>query len=334
MTLNAELDRSAEDALIDLCLKRTVHILQWARKANSYRYNQLGMQIEDIAYDIIAELVIEIDGVRCAPLRGILLNVQDEQDDALLSNFEGILFGYVSQSMTRLFSEVNRTQYLLLRSLRYNAERQENVVSRDRLDGRWYLLHSESEARLHLPGMPVEELRQYLRGADLKQRPFALALLNEILKLLDGQEEYRKAVRESDVLQIALDIVGTQFASVMETEVPESDMVDVKDTLRHAERCLHRALEMNREWAEEFYTDKGRLNDHDLQAFQHAASSYVRDSFLGTSGSQYSYLREILPGLTQHRYRESYKNRLEYFIKKVVEVVGILMKKERDQVPD
>jgi len=331
LALNAELDRTSSDALIDLCVRRTTRILIWTSRSNTYRFSKLGLRLEDIAYDIIAELVSDSEIEHCAALRHALMKYPHESDDELVAGFESLLFKNVSKSLSRLFSEINRTQHLLLRSLRYNADLQSDIVFIERLDGRWYLLRSYDDARLHLPGMPQEELRQYLRGTDMNRRPFVMALLNEILGLLDRQDEYRKAVREPDVIQIAMDIIGTQFMGMIERDESENDAIDTDVNLQIYERCLQKALDISRVRVEESHGNRNFLSPHDLAAFLEAAGNYMRDDFQGRQGSRYSYLCIAMPGLTNRRYREDYRNRFEHFLRKLAEDVSILMKKLHEE---
>ena len=334
LAINAELDRSTADALIDLCIRRTTYILHWTRKSNVHRFNKLGLRVEDVAYDIIAELVTDADGEYCAALCKALRSFPHESEDELLSSFEGLLFSNASMSLSFLYSEVNRTHYLMLRSLRYNAALQAHIATTDRLDGRWYLLNNEDDARLQLQGMPLEDLQQYLRGADLNRRPFMMALLNKILELLDQQDEFRKAVRESDIMQIAMDIIGTQYAGIIEMEEAANDEVDADVTLRRYERYLQRALELAKERNEEPHGNRKSLSPLDLAAFVDAAGRFVLDRLRGVSVTHYSYLRAAMPGLTSTRYREDYRYQFEYFIKKLLEDVGFYVERDHRQVPD
>lgn len=334
LTLAGSLDRSSTDAVIDLCVQHTVKILRWSRNQYSPRVMQIGLTVEDLAYDIVADIVTGPDGQHCAPLQTALRKLPHGDEDELLGSFEALLFSNVTQSLTRIQAEINRTQFLLLRSLRRNVKVRSDLTSIDGLDGRWYMFQDPDTACLERDAIPVEELRQYIRGADLNGFPLAIGLLLEMLHFLQDQDTYRKAVRENDVILISMEIVGTKLLDVVELERTIPDPGSGIDNMFLAERTVLRAIDQIREEFEAYYSDTDGLSEEEIEIFTRAATAFFRDRIDGESGSHYSYLRDEMPGLTQARFRESYHNRFAYFIKKVTESLSISLQNEDYAVPD
>jgi hypothetical protein len=298
-----------------------------------YRITQNGLTIEDLAYDIIADLVVEKDGIRCAPLRDAFLRAGTEEEDVLLSVFDAVLFRRSTQSMSRLLAEQDRIGYLLLRSLRGNAGRYEDIVTMDRLDGRWYMLYSTGNARLHLPALPFEELNVHVSMRSAASRPLVLAVALDALELLQGQDEYRRALRETDIVQYTRKILSTGFNDELLEEQRLSGDHNGEAQLR-ADRNYQKIIEQLRMRLMENHVRKRNFSADEFDAFFEAASEYARDTVTGTAESQYYYLRQVMPGLTQSRFRETYRNRFSYFLKKFLEQLTRLRKQIHEEILD
>jgi hypothetical protein len=326
MTLRGELDRVSSEAMVRYCIERTVCIIRWSNGRFNYAKNRLGLSIEDLAYDIVAEFVSNEEETYCSRLRHALLNLPHGSEDERVTSFEGTLISIVSQSLSRMLGEFNRVQYLLLRSLRSGVRRRGNIVTLDMFDGRWYMLHDTDSACLELESMPWDQLRLHTRTSRVPGSSLALDLLEDVLDLLENQSVYRKAVREGDIIRIATEIFAAQMQAVTDLEAHSGGGDDNSGMLQEIEAHLLIAIDDVREELGEFYDSSNRLSPDEMDAFALAAQHYLRDASTGEQASQYAYLREYMPGLTNQRYRESYRNRLMYFIRKVTERIAFYVK--------
>jgi hypothetical protein len=328
MTIQGELDRVSSEAMVRYCIERTVCIIRWSNGRFAYTQSRLGLSIDDLAYDIVADLVSGDEDAYCSRLRHALLNLPHDSEEERITSFEGTLLRNVSQSLSHLLSEFNRVQFLLRRSLRSGVRRRGDIVTLDMLDGRWYMLHDSAHACLERASMTWEQMRLHTRTSRTPGKSLALGLLEDVLELLENQSMYRKAVREGDIIRIATEIFASQMQTVEELEAHASQTEDFSGMLQEIEAHLPSALNDVMDELGEFYDSNNRLNSDEMEAFALAASDYVHGAARGEAETQYSYLREYMPGLTNERYRESYRNRLAYFIRKVTERLAFYIKTE------
>ncbi|MCZ7556762.1 MAG: hypothetical protein M5R41_10215 [Bacteroidia bacterium] len=328
MTLRGELDRVSSEAMVRYCIERTVGIIQWSNGQSVYAQNRLGLGIEDLAFDIVADLVAEQDDTGCALLRHALLQLPHETEEERRMSFEGTLIRNVTQSLSRLLGEFNRAQYLLLRSLRSGVRRRTDIVTLDMLDGRWYMRHDTAHAFLERESIPWEQLRMHIRTSGVQGKALVLELLEDTLDMLDAQSEYRKAVRESDIIRIATEIFASQLQTVADIESLDDQNNDITSTMQSVDSYLLSAIDDVRQRLGEFYDDTQRLSANELDAFVAAAQEYLQAATAGERLTLYSCLRGSMPGLTRLRYRETYRNRFEYFIRKITERLAVYVNAE------
>jgi hypothetical protein len=184
------------------------------------------------------------------------------------------------------------------------------------LDGRWYCLHSIEEARLELPGIPIQEVRCVVRPPAGSIRSWVVAVLRSVMEHLETQETYRRAVLEEDVIRVARDILTAEF----KYQSMEYTEMDISLDVVHIGRVLHAAIEHCRPWLEHFYVAQQRLSERDLGLVLEAIRSYFMDLMTDREvQSAYWYLRQCMPGLTQTRFRESYRNKFKYILARILE---------------
>ncbi|MDT8325665.1 MAG: hypothetical protein RRA94_16240, partial [Bacteroidota bacterium] len=152
--LQGESSRDELDVLIVCAVRKTEGMLLWLSHRRNYRMQELGVSLRDIAYDIVAELFSGENEQCCARLRASLSGIDMSDDLELHSAFESILFKNLHQHLPRIFGEINPLFQHLLRSLRGHIYRSTDIVTLDRIDGRWYCLRDTPDTALVRPAMP------------------------------------------------------------------------------------------------------------------------------------------------------------------------------------
>lgn len=316
------------DALIRLAIRRTEQLLYWNNKRRNFRMQATSLSLTDLAYDMTAELFIEGEDSLCGPLRASLLPYSDATDSDLLSVLDAILFRTIQNQSPRIFAEVNPDYHQLVRSLRQHANPREDITTLDMLDGRWYLFGGMEAAMLELPAMPFEELRRSLGTVDRQHRSIAIEIFRLIEEVLCGQDVYRRAVPETEVIHLARDFVGRGFEAAFAWSEPEASIAHDVAVLSHT---IQRAIESVRQSLERFYIERNRLTRTEFELILHAIKTYFLETAQGGEPrSSYAQLRSCMPGLTPERFQESYRRKYIYIHELVSTEARRLLQAESD----
>lgn len=316
--------RSTE-ALVVRTLDYAARILFWVSRRKRYRLGVLGLSLQDLAYDTIAELFAEDAEVTGVTLRTALLPFAAAEDSELLAAYDATILRTVYRHLPRVFSEIAPEMHKLIQGIRQHAHPRADITVKDMVDGRWYLFGDEDTALLHLPILTYEELRSRLDPVDSRHRSIVIEMFRLVEALLRGQSEFRRAVPEADILNLAVEYISLPEAASQPSN-GESVGYDVA-VLAHV---VHRAVDRVLSSFERFYLERERLTREEFDIMLHAIRGAFLDDRLGEDvRSHYAQLREYMPGLTNERYRLSYRRKYVYMYERVMEEAQRLLELER-----
>lgn len=316
-------DHRSTEQLVQEALTRTSRMIFWVAKRRGFRLQPLGLSLRDMACDTIAELFSE--DTSGTSLRSALASAAGESDEELLSAFDAMLLRMVYGQFMHFFAEIDPETHRILRALRHHVSIRDDVTVLDMLDGRWYLFGGEEHACLHLPSASVEDLRRSLGPLDPKNRSAVIEMLRRVEEFLRGQSEFRRAVPESDILRLTAEYLG-QKAAPSETTVEGASVAFDVAVLTHV---IHRAIERVRDSLERFYLDRGKLGRGEFENMLRAIrGAFLDDRLGGEDRSNFTQLREYMPGLTLERYHASYRRKYTYMYDRVLEEAQKLLDKE------
>ncbi len=306
--------RASTDAIIRAALAHARAYLRWLMWNRNYTLVPLGMSIDDLAADTIAELVSEIDGEHMARLRRALLNLTSGDDAGLSPELalKAVVLRTVRLNLARVFMEMQPVRARLLRSLRRFAQSSPDIVRHEGVAGFWYS-SADHDARLELPPAPQDVLHAMLNPPSTLVQP-APAVLKALLDSLRSFPELRQAIAEDDVLDITLTLLHTdqESATPVYPRMPD----EPEDALPLKEEALA-ALSSLRTWVISAYVSRGKLRIEETEAMLTAAARYITDLARGEERGHYSYLRDLLPDLTHESYRAHHRNVYEYILRTV-----------------
>lgn len=311
--LDNEADAHFVDRVIDHAVAVARSYIQWLVWQRGYHLGPTGLLIDDLAYDLVAELVSELDGEVLGRLKSALRGIRDE--DGASFDAESAFIAVVNRTarlnLARFFMEINPLQSRLLRSLRRYADASPAIVRIDSVGGYWYAA-ADRDPQLHLPAVPADTLRSALAATTLDGHPVR-SVLHAALDAIARIPGTRQAVCEHDILEWTHSMLQSRhIVESVEAAVTE----DVHDAVI-TERTLHAALSEAREWVDEKYVQRGKLSMQEAEAMFRAILLYVDDLKRDDALGHFTYLRQVLPGLTQRRYRQSYRNTYEYIVRTV-----------------
>jgi hypothetical protein len=312
--LHGRASPSEINTIIDVVISHARTYLRWLIWNRNYTITPTGIALDDLALDLVAELVSEIDGENLQRLRNALIETLSkdsdvEEEDAL----KAIVYRTVQVNLVRLFIEMHPVRSRLLRSLRRYEQENAHIQRHESVSGYWYS-YTAHDARLELEAAPAELLLSFPLSIGRDRFP-ARIVLRQLLDELMNYPEWRQAVAEDDVLDLALHLIQTDQRAAMPTETPPDSEIDSGAGAMLQEVLL--TLDEMRGWVFASYVSKGKFSREEADAMLTAVEQYVRDLAEGSDHGHIYYMQQALPGLTQQQYRRHYRNAYEYIVRNI-----------------
>ncbi|MBN1446915.1 MAG: hypothetical protein JXA28_03205 [Bacteroidetes bacterium] len=304
MLVDLIIDRAVE------CARRHINWLVWHR---GYHTAPTGLSVDDLAYDLIAELVSELDGTILGRLMQALRSVTagQEEDADLESAFISVVNRTVRLNLVRVFIEINPLQARLLRALRRYVANSAEIRRIESVGGFWYAA-AHVDPLLHLPAVSQDFLRSALIPTRLDGNPVR-SVLHAALDAVASLTDVRRAVDEHDIIEITLSLLHSHHqVELVDSVTQPAERNDPATACEIAD-----ALEAVRVRVREKYVDRGKLSPSEGDAMIGAMTLYMEDLQRDDVLGHFSYLRQTMPGLTHRRYRMSYRNTYEYIVRTV-----------------
>lgn len=310
--LEGKLPPSSAECIIHAAIGHARGYLRWLIWHRNYSLVPLGLSVDDLACDAIAELLSEIDGERMERLRRALREVAsgDDINIPLEAAFKAVVLRTVRLNLARVFMEMQPVRARVLRSLRRHVHASSRFVRFDSITGYWYARAGE-DARLQLPAAPQDMLRG-LAATPRKHVQPAVGMLDALLGALEDFPSLRQAVSEEDVLDLTLQLLQTDQMAALPRESPEDRTT--LDTGVLEEETLA-ALASLRGWVNDTYVRRGKLAAAEAEAMLVAAEEYVHDLAHCEERGHFHYLHRLLPELAYAEYRSRYRSIYEYILR-------------------
>lgn len=310
--LEGKLSPSHAERIIHAALAHARGYLRWLIWHRNYSLVPLGLSVDDLACDAIAELLSEIDGENMERLRRALCDVAsgDDADIPLEAAFKAVVLRTVRLNLARVFTEMHPVRARLLRSLRRYVQDAPDFTRYDGIAGYWYARAGE-DARLQLPAAPLDLLRGLLTAPRARVQP----AVGVLASLLDGLEDFpslRQAVSEEDVLELTMQLLQTDQLAALPQESDESSG-DMDSGVLEQETLD--ALASLHDWVRDAYVRRGKLEAAEADAMMLAAEAYVHDLARSENHGHYYYLHRLLPELGHAEYRSRYRSIYEYILR-------------------
>jgi hypothetical protein len=288
--------------------------VRWLVWTRGYTIAPLGMSMEDLAYDLIAELVSEIDGPQLRRLQVAVRDVLERDEGADLdAAFKAVCYRTVQVNLARLFIEIHPVRARLLRSLRRFEKAQDGIVRIESITGFWYAF-ADRNPRLERSSAPADLLWSFARSVGAHKHPVH-TVLRQLLESLTAFPELRQAVSEEDVLDITLRIIQTDQVAATPSDSDPSEQAGI-DAEKLTDALLLLVVEA-REWVFSSYVRRDKLRENEAEAMLAAIHNYVTDLSEGNDHGHFYYLQQRIPTLTQETYRREFRNTYEYIVRSV-----------------
>lgn len=306
------LEARAPKWLTQIVVDLSESIAGWIVRKHGYHVQSMGLSIRDIAYDVVAELVSSSKNTSEVPILRMLKTALGDSTDPVLfeSHLRTILLGTIHKNLTRIFAEYDPVYAKMLRMLRIHVRKNDSIKSKLNVSGCIYFRLPEDEILLQKEALPLQDLRMRIQVPEVDGNPSVVALF-ACLDYLESQSTYRRAVSESDVMKIAMELIGND----LRTETHESVDFHEGSDKHQIEEAVESAISETRVWVTEKYVEKGKLSHREVEAIMQSIRMYVSDLAEGDTESHYYYLRQHLTGLSYDRFRSDYRNTYEYIVR-------------------
>ena len=298
-------------------LVRTFHALALAyvgRKvhAGKLETNRLGISLDDLAVDCIADLFARDDRGTFPSLHSYFADVTLDSlsDPEVLGLCRRLVFSAVNQQLFRIFGSYDPAFRKLLRNLKGAARRIPGVQLVEHQGDAW-LLFSANGARITArPVMPPEFLEMHL-ARSLSVRSSATDMLRSVGEVLVDQPGFARAY---PLLGLA-SVLRQMLVRMGVVEEPEQQdgisTAEIDKVLKQLLPEVVSAVGMR-------YLRDGKLQPALLDAYQDAVREILLMEFGDGNGRDVSFcdiLTTKIPGLTPAGYASEHRSRLEYLVR-------------------
>jgi hypothetical protein len=298
--------------IVNLCHKIAVAYLRVKQMGWKMNASHLGLSLDDIAFDAIAELF------RRDPLGRFVCSRSFPPADFptlseadALSRLRAIVIGAVNQQLFRFYGMADPSLARILRNIKL-ALKDHATATRIQLKGDHAICPRSAESiREHLPPIPPELLAPLLYDR-IHARTSLRDSLSALVDVLSTQTEYRRAY---GLLDTAMLIRSVQIA-LYEDKVDEAPPTGL--TEEEVQQMVDSVLALLKKNPGDAYLRRGRLSESELGS--HLCT--VRDVLLGKNGhanagndSAYVLLASHLPGLTPRQFNDHHRVILDYLLK-------------------
>jgi len=314
--LEALLVRSLSYQELELVV-RSFHGLATAyigRKMNAGRLetSRLGVSLEDLAVDCIAELFARDEEGRFDILQSYFGrgDLERMSEGEFLGLCRRLVFSAVNQQLFRIYGAYDPAFRKLLRNLKGAAHRTEGFHLVEHQGDSWVLISSNGAQLNHTPAIPPEYL-EVLLTRQISVRDSSVDMLRAFDRALSDTQGYAHGYP-----LIGLAAVLRHVLARMEmAEAPEpADAISVEEIDRVITSILPQVITE----VGERYVREGKLDQEVLGAYRLAVREILLMEYGHGNGqgvSFYDILSTLLPGTTPTEYAAIHRSRLEYVVR-------------------
>jgi len=300
LLLKGELGRVEIEELCREVIGIAKQHLERLRYSRHWRFDGVGLSLNDVAVDAVAELLAPNGDEPCAHLRRGLIAMDGKLGEAqtLCDRVHRLIHSHLQQSVAHILTDYDAAHAKLQRALRREVAASPELKMH-LVNGRRMYSLTATEILTGLPFMPPEELAMRIgictvhATSTRRQRSGApenpsVRMLICCLDFLATQDEYRRAVHEHDVLWLTKKILATEYEAATE-ESYECHPSDVSEGEIRSD--INSVLERTRAWMEGAYVRKGKLTAAEAKSMSEALKKYCLNDEDGEREPLTRYLR-------------------------------------------
>jgi hypothetical protein len=314
------------DELVALSHALAVSSIHGKLSAGKLNVSLLGLNDSDLAYDCIADLFRRDDN-------GALLRIkvyfesypfENVSDEMLLAHLRRLIFARVTQSLFRLYNEVDPGLGKILRNIKLAVSALKCFTEAEHF-GDPYITPSLCDPLRELPEMDDEHLELQLRQHCIgnERIPEILAKLSLCLR---EQKEFSRAVRLMSVAYIIRSFFSQSAQATTEEPAAVQNLV-----LVDAFTTIRKVCSQVREENFPKYVGKRKIIEKQYDNYFLVIEEKLKEIVAGQNGEETSFyvrLKDLSPRLTKEEYRHKHKNILEYLSRMAYDRTVEKLKKE------
>jgi hypothetical protein len=276
----------------------------------------LGLSQNDLVYDCIADLFVRDNVGHFTEIERFFdKEIEDTNrcsDALLLDTLRRIVFGRVNVNLIRIHSGADPAFGKILHNLDVALTRSRLFEKFVRF-GETMMACCESDLLLHLPGPPLEYLRQQLSHIVLIQDSMP-TMLKKLYDILQDQQEYQRTI---PIISVGM-LLKEVYALGAEVE-PESDSFSLKGLEEEDAALQVQAVCANlRTDMFSHYVGSGKMTENQLEAYSQATNGILSDLVLKGRDQcrpYFEYLSDRIPEMSKEEYIHRHKPILEHFVR-------------------
>ncbi len=322
--LKSQFRQGDVDDLVHACKSLALPLLR-SRLVNDHVLDyKLGLNLDDIAIDCVADLFVSADSGYFPHLEAYFASQPAEtlDDDELLSYLRRLVFSLVNQGLFRLYNSADPTLGKILRNIKIALHHFDSLVQADVFDDQ-YLMLPDVEPRLELRVLEPEELeaglRSYLAGTE--NVPY---MLGKLALLLREQSDIAKMV--------PILLAARTFKSLYTRNTGDEEAGGIPQHNIETEEIMavvRKTVQLVRDSKGIAYSRKKKVEPELLDAYFRAIERKLILSFSddGAEKGLKELLSEQLEGMSESEYVRLHRNRIQYLARVTGSRVAQMLKR-------
>lgn len=274
----------------------------------------IGLPVEDIAFDCIADLFQRRDGNDFVQLKTYFggLSFPHISDEELTIHFRRLIFSKVNDGLFRIYNEVDPTLGRIIRNIRLAVRSLHNFDEIERL-GQNCLCPVMVRRLEELPSLDIEALEVGLR-THTSNRMETPNLLSALSLFLREQTDYCRIVPLVSVAVVFRSVYMGAFGDAYVMRTPEDELLitDVRATI--TEVCN----EVKAEFGPRYIFKRKKVSEDLFGTYIQAIEESLVRKFIGDDGhsdSLFEHLRTKFPNMGRRSYAADHKKLVEYLLR-------------------
>lgn len=315
-------DKRAAKKLCDEFRRIAVAYLRTKASRNNFLLQYLYNDIDDLALDCIADLFGREK--TCFTQLEAYLNkneIEGLKESEVFTKIRRLVFSKVNEGLYRNYQKFDPSLSKIIRNLKRTLEE-------EKVNGAFYNTDTGEilfdDQKPYLPDMPDEILEIKLSGC-LSEIQNTVDAVQQLRDILVHQEEYSSKVPLVGFAVILRKAFAYQLE--MEDEKPVSTLFNEEEL--HA--FVERSIEKQQKTLLKTYVHSGKIGKNHFNNYLLAAKDIIKADFIKDSPREgyFEHFEFYFPEMSYERYRETYRQILEYLVKKIREQLILEIKKEK-----
>ncbi len=321
---------NAVNEFVQLCHKMADAYLRTKLLSNRYSENRFGINIDDLAFDVIADIFARDNNGRFVEIHKYFKQFGDISvisDDEFFAALRRLVLGATNVRFFQIYGELDNPLSKIIRNIKLTLKNHSSVITFVHNQKNFLAPRNTENLLLDLPSIPIEILSPefYDRVSSISSLRDMMTAIGDVLK---EQKNYKKIVSLIEVALLIKEAYASDAIIKMENEEFSVDEIIFNDQIKSIAQDVVSSLKIQ---YSSRYIEKEKLSKYEITAILGTTEEILINQFClgdGDSASYYATLQKQFGGLNKEIYAKKYRVILEYLAKMAKSQMSDILKED------